>query len=507
LALLLDGLDEIERSVRGKLAPVLVELRRRYPIGKLAVTCRTQDYELLPDQLSLYGAVHIRPLTRQQVLDYFTAVGPQLDGARAAIEQDDELWDLVNTPLMLNVMVLAYRGRVPQEVIAGGMADLRRELFDTYISEVLARDRSGIRQYDSTTAVRSLWCLAWWTRSRAGDRTAVPRWLVPNGWYGLSLPEIDYIANAICLPALFAGLTAGATLVALAQYGLLTGLAVVGAALLLVHLRPHPWQTFTRHGPRPLQLMALTLLAGTAATVILVVAALGLVELLGPWLSLGVEAAVIAGAYAVEFMVFHNNRRRLLLVVRLAAVGAATWLTLGLGDAPVGFVSGVAIALLVAQGIRMVKSLPTDHLASPAAGTGRRMDPWVICGGLAALVLSLLLGADLASPELEAVAGVIVGTAAAKPWRRRPPVFAGPLSRLLHDFLLRWTGYLPWNRRAFLRYAADRYVLARTGPGEYAFIHLLVRDHLAECSPDQLAAKVDHRIAERATTASPRRVR
>jgi hypothetical protein len=42
-------------------------------------------------------------------------------------------------------------------------------------------------------------------------------------------------------------------------------------------------------------------------------------------------------------------------------------------------------------------------------------------------------------------------------------------------------------------------VLSKTGRGEYAFIHLLVRDHLAECDPDALAAKVDQRIAARGT--------
>jgi len=40
-------------------------------------------------------------------------------------------------------------------------------------------------------------------------------------------------------------------------------------------------------------------------------------------------------------------------------------------------------------------------------------------------------------------------------------------------------------------------VLARTGRGEYSFIHLLVRDHLAECAPNHLATKVDRRITER----------
>ncbi len=437
------------------------------------------------------------------MLDYFAAVGPELDGPRAAIEQDDALWDLVNSPLMLNVMILAYQGRAPEEVVAGGVADLRRELFDTYISEVLARDRSTSRQYDASTAVRCLWCLAWWTRKRAGDRTAVPRWLVPNGWYGLPLPEVDYLAHAVCLPALFAGLAAGATLATVAQYGVLAGLAIAGAALLLVHVRPHPWQVHTIDGPKPQwgPLLALTVVVGTATTVLLVVAAMGLIELLPVWLALGAEAAVIAAAYVIELVVFHDNRRRLLLGLRIAVVVAASWITLSLGNAPGSFATGLAIGLLVAQGIRMVKSLPTDHVVHPTTAPAWRMDLGALAGGLAGVLLALALGADLASPELEAVAGVLVGIVAAKAWRRRPPVFAGPMSRLLHDFLLRWTGHLPWRRRAFLRYAADRYVLARTGRGEYSFIHLLVRDHLAECSPNDLAAKVDRRIAERAARA------
>ena len=496
LGLLLDGLDEINEPDRAKLAPVLEELRHNYLIGPIAVTCRTHDYERLPHQLRLYGAVHIRPLTRQQVLDYFAAVGSALDGARVAIEQDDELWDLVNSPLMLNVMVLAYRGRAPEDVLAGGVADLRRELFDTYICEVLARNRKTARQYDAKTAVRRLWCLAWWTRSRAGDRTDVPRWMTPNGWFGLSLPDVDYLTHAVCLPALFAAISAGATLVMIAQYGALAGVAVAGAALLLVHLRPHSWQRLTGSAPDRGLLFALVWLGATAVTVLVTVAALGLVELLTAKVALIVEAGMIAGSYAVEFVVFHDNSRRLLLGARLALVVVASWIALSLGDAT-AYASGVAIALLVAQGIRMVKSLPTDHLpATP--DTGWRMDPWVGGGVVAAFIVAVVLGADLASLQLEAVAGIVIGTIAAKPWRRRPPVLAGPLSRLLHDSLLRWTGYLPWHRRAFLRYAADRYVLAHTGRGQYAFIHLLVRDHLAECAPDELAAKVDRRIAERA---------
>jgi hypothetical protein len=496
LALLLDGLDEVEESSRAKLEPVLQGLRSNYQIGQLAVTCRTQDYERLPGRLSLYGAVHIRPLTRRQVLEYFAAVGPALDGARAAIEQDEELWELVNSPLMLNVMMLAYQGRAPEDVTAGGVADLRRDLFDTFVCEVLSRNRKAGRQYDARTALRRLWCLAWWTRSRAGDRRAVPRWLPPDSWYGLSLPEVDYLAHAVCLPALFAALTAGATLLMIAQYGVLAGLAVAGSALVLVHVQPRPWQRVSGNAPRQLLIGGLLGMTGAAVTIAVTGAALGLVELLTPKLAIAVEAALVAGAYVIELLVFHDNMRRLLLGVRLTVVVAASWVVLTMGE-PLPFACGVAIGLLVAQGIRMVKALPTDHLAAAEAGDAWRVDAWVAAGAVAALLIALLLGADLRSPQLEAVAGIVIAVVAAKAWRRRPPVLAGPLSRWLHDLLLRWTGYLSWNRRAFLQYAADRYVLARTGHSEYAFIHLLIRDHLAECTPDVLAAKVERRIAER----------
>jgi hypothetical protein len=505
-ALLLDGLDEVAGAHRDKLAPVLAELGRRYLIGQLAVTCRSQDYENLHHRLKLYGAVHIRPLSRRQVLDYFASGGTELAGARAAIERDEDLWDLVNSPLMLNVMALAYQGRDARDIAAGGLADHRRDLFDTFISEVLARHRPVSRQYESRAVIRSLWCLAWWTRTRAGDRIEVPHRLTPNGWYGLVLPAVGYLAHMVCLPALFAGLTGGATLATTALYGVPAGLAVGAYGLLLVHLRPRTWWVLQDRAKQPrLLLTAVMLCLGAVAGVASILLGVGVVALLPPWLGLALAAAAIGASYALEYVLSGGNGRRVLLAVRLAVVVAASWILFTWADSPAAFVAGLAIGLIVAQGIRLVKALPMDHLVYPhskeESQEGPRaqwlMDPWVAGGVLVALVVATAMGASLGSAEPEAALGVLVGAVAAKAWRRRAPLFAGGLSRLLHGFLLRWSGYLPWRRRAFLRYAADRYVLARTGRGEYAFIHLLVRDHLADCDPDTLAAKVDERIAAR----------
>ncbi|WP_328335111.1 NACHT domain-containing protein [Kribbella sp. NBC_00382] len=517
LALLLDGLDEVALAHQEKLAPVLAELGQRYLIGQVAVTCRIQEYEALQHKLKLYGAVRIRPLSREQVLDYFASGGEELAGALAAMERDDDLWDLVNSPLMLNVMALAYQGRDARDIAGGVLADHRRELFDTFISEVLARYRPSSSHFESRAAVRSLWCLAWWTRTRAGDRIEVPRRLTPNGWYGLVLPAVGYLAHMICLPGLFAGLAAGAAAGATALYGGSAGLAVCVAALVMVQVRPQTWWILQegRNQPRH-QLLAVMICIGMIAGLVSVLAVTALAERLPPWLGLAFQGVVVWASYGLEYILSGNNRRRLLLTVRLVGVTVASAVLFAAVDDRADFVAGCAIGLIVAQGIRLVKALPMDHLVYPHSkgehqdgpGVRWRMGKWTLGGALAGLLIAVALGATLwwtTGPE--AVLGIAAGTVASKAWRRRAPFFAGPLSRGLHGLLLRWSGYLPWRRAAFLRYAAERYVLTKTGRGEYAFIHLLVRDHLAECDPDALAAKVDQRIAARADRSNLTRTR
>jgi len=425
-ALLLDGLDEIDAAHRDKLPGVLDELRMSYSIARLAVTCRTHDYENLKHPLRVQGAVDIQPLSRQQVLDYCAAVGPELAGARAAIEQDDELWDLVTSPLMLNVLLLAYQDRDPAEV--ANLSDVRRELFDTFVVEVLARRRATTRQYDALTAVRALRTLALRTRCRRGAQSVVPRWPSPDGRDVDR--EVAYLLHSVCLPALLAGVVAGSTLVTIAQYGVLAGLTVAVAALLLAYR----WKPSGKaaHQLGPLALLGFVL--GTAVSGVLIVAATGLA-----------------------------------------------------GD--LRFVSGLLIGLLVGWAVRSLSFIPAywQILSHPSARW--RLGPWMLAGAAAGTMLALLMGADHTTAGLEVIPGIVVGVAVlgALP---RLAMDAGPLYRVLLDLMLCWTGHLPWRRRAFLLYAADRFILARTAPGEYSFIHLLIRDHLADCDANELAAKV-----------------
>lgn len=462
-ALLLDGLDEIDRPHRDKLAGVLSELQTHYTIPKLAVTCRTHDYEQLDNQLVLSGAVHIRPLTRQQVLEYFEAVGPALDGARAAIEQDDELWDLVTSPLMLNVLLLAYQDRVPEEIAASETEDVRRDLFDTFIAEVLSRNRTATRQYGALAAVRALHTLAFWTVAQSGNRTAVPRWLLSDGLHDQRRPRelLSHLRSAI-IPAAITGFVAGAIMVTVAEYGVLAGLAVIMPVLAFVNFRrSESWQL---DGLRTLRSrlvvpLATTWMLGALSGVVLVLAGSGLVDR-------GAEALGLRSTFA----------------------------------------SGVVIGLVVMQGLQVLTTEPRQW-----SGYNRQLhlrrwaNLWMLGTAVVAYVLAVLLGADLTPVHHSVVPGLLVGALVnvllprRLGWRGmslRAPLRILPY-RLHEDAQLRWEGYLPWRRRPFHEYAADRFILARTGPREYSFIHLLIRDHLAYCNPDLLAAKVDRRAARR----------
>ncbi|MET7278701.1 NACHT domain-containing protein [Kribbella sp. NPDC005582] len=415
-ALLLDGLDEVDTAHRDKLAGVLDELRMNYSIPRLAVTCRTEDYKHLKNPLRMQGAVDIKPLSRQQVLDYFTAAGPELDGARVAIEQDDELWDLVTSPLMLNILLLAYQHRDPESVT--DLSDVRRALFDTFIVEVLARRRAGSRQYDARTAVRSLRALALRTRNRPGAQSVVPRWPNANGRDADG--SVIYLLHTICLPALLAGVIAGCTAVAALPLA-------ICAVLLAYRWRPAGNALVRRDFDRSqLAIAVLAFIAGTAASGVL---------LLAPSPS---------------------------------------------------FVAGVLTGLFVAGAVRTLTFIPNfwQLLSHPSARW--RIGPWALGGALIGFVA-------LRPTDLALLPGILLGMVAvgASP---RLSQDAGPLYRVVLDVLLCWTGHLPWRRRAFLTYAADRFILARTAPGEYSFIHLLIRDHLADCDPDQLAAQVDRRV-------------
>jgi len=137
---LLDGLDEVQAEHRAACVDAINTFRQEHGLLPLVVCSRITEYDTLGLQLRLQGAIVVQPLTRLQVNSYLAQVGHPLAAVRAALQDDPLLWELLDTPLMLTVVTLAYAGQ-PAEALRtrGTLAERRQSLFATYVERMFQR--------------------------------------------------------------------------------------------------------------------------------------------------------------------------------------------------------------------------------------------------------------------------------------------------------------------------------------------------------------------------------
>jgi len=135
---LLDGLDEIIAEKRNNCVQAINQFIKKYQ-PQLAVCCRTKDYELLGNRLTLHSAIYLQPLTQKQI-DKFLAY-PSLSAVRSYLDYDEPLQKLVQSPLMLSIISLAYKDKQINELGQFETIETRRyHLFETYIQTMLNRE-------------------------------------------------------------------------------------------------------------------------------------------------------------------------------------------------------------------------------------------------------------------------------------------------------------------------------------------------------------------------------
>jgi hypothetical protein len=161
LALLLDGLDEVRADRRGSVVEKLNRYRSEQLAPWLVICCRKGEYAELSaagSALADVDVVVIQPLTPDQIEGYLVG----LDGLEprqlwSALQGDTALLEVADTPLMLNVILLAAGaldwGALPSprtsEVV-------HSHIYDAYIHTVLERPREAGLHYSSTKTLRWL---------------------------------------------------------------------------------------------------------------------------------------------------------------------------------------------------------------------------------------------------------------------------------------------------------------------------------------------------------------
>jgi len=140
LLLLLDGLDEVKAEHRNICVEAINQFGKETGLPGIVVCCRFEQYEELTVKLTLNGAICLRPLTDPQIDAYVEEAGPELAGLRTVLQQDSVIKELARSPLMLNLMCLAYRDYEAENLTGRETPEDRStHLFTTYIDEMFKK--------------------------------------------------------------------------------------------------------------------------------------------------------------------------------------------------------------------------------------------------------------------------------------------------------------------------------------------------------------------------------
>jgi DNA-binding SARP family transcriptional activator len=203
LLLLLDGFDEIALKYQPHGARAINQFREAHGLTGLVVCSRTHAFEAGSFRLRLGGAIMLQPLNIAQIDHYLAASGGELNFLRVALQREaehgsTELYEVLQSPLMLSVIRLAHREigapaeNAPAGAVlpAGATDDARRHLFAAYVQRMLQR-RGGGRPYPASQT--ESW-LTWLAQKMFQHNQTIflieqlqPGWLPSRSWRWLFL--------------------------------------------------------------------------------------------------------------------------------------------------------------------------------------------------------------------------------------------------------------------------------------------------------------------------------
>jgi hypothetical protein len=210
---LLDGLDEVRAENRAACVEKINQLVTDYGLQGLAVCSRIKDYTALNVRLGFYRAIYLQPLTSEQVDEYLNSAGDKLASLRATLLIDEALRSMAQSPLILNIMSLAYQNASADDL--GNPAlntdkERRKHLFETYIARMFKRKASSEYDDEQTKAY-----LSWLARNMQRHNQEVflieglqPSWLTGRFWKWVHI-FVSRLIGGLILGSIYYGLVGG----------------------------------------------------------------------------------------------------------------------------------------------------------------------------------------------------------------------------------------------------------------------------------------------------------
>ncbi|MGI5330271.1 NACHT domain-containing protein [Actinomadura nitritigenes] len=495
---LLDGLDQVPEAHRKTCAQ---QIRAFHAQGRaVAVTCRDRDYRLAL-RMSAKEYVAIRPPSRTEVMDYLLADEDALADVRAVLRTDKSLWELLRSPLMLDVIARTYAGRPASELAEpGGVAERRGRIFDAYLRRMLERPS---RYPDRMVLDR----LGWLARTMTGRGETVlyldrvwGAWLPERRSWALVAPRNIFQIAVQALTLGWLAVAAAVTGVPIDFHAAIVALLALAAVSVVAvgTYRPRPGQEF--RGMPGAVIPAVPAAAG-ALSQENSAPLLFLLTLLWAVLT-GLAAGWTSGFAPVERLRWGWRRPVWTARVEFAAYGVIGFamvvaVHMFAGRIPPGMAAaswGSGLVVLVVSlldgfqpGTQQVRRRPDEGIhrsARYALGFG------AVYAVATYVSMGLLLAVTL-TPDLPASSVWTIAALPALLFGATTAYRCGGRS-CLHYWTVRWLlargGHAPLRYLRFLHDAEARTLLYRLGSG-FVFPHRLVQEHLAGPA-DELAARL-----------------
>ncbi len=421
---LLDGLDEVTLEQRNNCLDAINNYREEHLVP-LVVCSRIKDYEALSSNLKLHGAVLLRPLTLEQVEGYLEAIGPQYQAVRTVIQQDTSFQELLESPLMLSIVTLAYQETFLEQMQQSNYSTdtWRKHIFDIYLQKLF--ERKGLNQ-KYTPQQTTIWLIWLAQRMNARKQSVFHIEGVQPDWLQTGNQQKNYKWGSELIVGLIGGLIVGlfVGLFVGLIYGLIVGL--IGGLIGGLFFRKRDiesvdglkWSTIKKEG-----------LGGELLVTLIVVLFFGLIYGVLVWLFL----VLISGLQPVQIELRAKPNQGINQSLK-------NWLSVGL-------IFGLIFGLFV--------------------GLSDRLNYGMIVGLSGGSIFLLGVGLSV---------GLIFGLR-----------FGGEavIKHYTLRLILAHTGQLPFKLVSFLDYATERIFLRKVGGG-YIFIHRLLLEHFAAMDLDTM---------------------
>jgi len=446
LILFLDGLDEVKSEARNACVTAINQFKQTYGQTDIIVCSRTTDYENLTNRLQFQAAIFIQPLTPTQIEDYLNQSGNSLAGVKQALQTDTVLQELVQAPLMLSIIALAYESFPPEAFPQTSFEKRQEHLWNKYIQRMLERRKS--KQYSEGQTVRWLKFLAQ-RMIQESKMTFLLEQIQPT-WLQTITDQTRYRDESILILSLIIALITGVInglryvvkdglisgirdgLVVAILFGLLSGLigrkiSKLSKEIETVELLNWSWKEFILGAKKGLYCLPFLLLSRQGwlenlASTVLFIAFLGLIR--------GLKSL------AVEVKTYPNEG-----IQRSTTIWTFTIITFGLINGLTTMTSSIL-------------NIDEQYVE--------------LSGGLISLLISNIC--------FGLVIGIVFGLR-----------YGG--AACINHFALRFILYrqklIPWNYARFLDECCDRLLLQRVGGG-YIFMHRLLMEHFAQMEVDKL---------------------